>query len=172
MKTVTKYFSHCIHSEHTLKCPSLAHGHVCSCMSALLVAPAGMGMPMGSAPWAACAVSGKGVGANTCSSARQAAAVLLRSFFPLGDHWILFLTYHTLSALRKCKRLCMLAAYEVTHFCMSRIKRKCINKMGSMVRCQSKENKRSRTLHFFVGDFTEIQIEGRDFFTIPQNLKR
>lgn len=43
-----------------------------------------------------------------------------------------------------------------------------------MVRCQGKENKRvwSRTLHLFVGDFTEIQIEGRDFFTItPQNQK-
>lgn len=110
MKTVTKYFSHCIHSECTLRDPSPAHGRICSCMSVLLVAPAGVRMPMGSAPWAVCAVSGKGLGASTCSSAWQAAAVLLRSFFPLGDHWILFLTYHTLSALRKFKCLCMLAA--------------------------------------------------------------
>lgn len=173
MKTVTKYFSHCIHSECTLRDPSPAHGRICSCMSVLLVAPAGVRMPMGSAPWAVCAVSGKGLGASTCSSAWQAAAVLLRSFFPLGDHWILFLTYHTLSALRKFKCLCMLAAYEVTHFFMSRIKRECTNKMGRTVRCQSKENERSRTLRLFVDDFTEIQIEGRDFFTItPQNLKR
>lgn len=67
-----------------------------------------------------------------------------------------------------------MASYEVRHFCMSRIKRKCINKMGSIVRCQGKENKRlwSRMLNLFVGDFTEIRIEGSDFFTItPQNQK-
>lgn len=46
--------------------------------------------------------------------------------------------------------------------------------MGSIVRCQGKENKGlwSRMLNFFVGDFTEIQIEGSDFFTTtPQNQK-
>lgn len=83
-----------------------------------------------------------------------------------------FIPYIT--TLRNHKCLCIMASYEVSHFCMSRIKRKCINEMGSMVRCQGKENKRvwSRMLHLFVGDFTEIQIEGRDFLTItPQNQK-
>lgn len=91
-----------------------------------------------------------------------------------GRRLVLFLIHLTLSMLRKHQYFCIMALYEASHFCMSSIKRKRIKRMGSMVRCQGKENKGVtwRTLHLFGGDFTEMQIEGRDSLTAaPQNSK-
>lgn len=50
-----------------------------------------------------------------------------------------------------------------------------MHKQNGKVRGLGKGNKRvcPRMLHLFVGDLTEIQIEGTDLFTItPQNQKR
>lgn len=99
---------------------------------------------------------------------------LVGRFPPMGDCWILFLIHLTQSMLGKHKYVCIMASYEVSQFCMSSIKRKCINKMGSTVRCQGKENKGVTcwTFHLFGGDFTEIWVEGRDSLTTaPQNWK-